>query len=297
MVLLIAAAFKSQALATVPVVGQGLFDGRPISIGVIELELFLGTWLLIARYPLWSWRITLATFLLLLGVGSYKLLSRAESCGCFGTLHVKPAYTASFDLIAVLGLLICPPALGAQREKTPLTAGGWATLIAVMLGGVAFGAWKIASFSGGKSTGQGLVVVDGVTILEPAKWVGHPFTLSDSVDTGQYLASGTWLVVLYRHDCEHCQRAIPRYAALARRSPAGPATSGVMLVEMPPYADAGQQLVGVDSPAVQGKLSDKWEWFAQTPVAIRLIDGQVVAAAEGEQAEDPASVSGPITAP
>lgn len=296
-VLLAAAGLKAYQLARAPVMEPGLLNQRWLLAGVVELELVLGTWLLIGTQGLRTWTFTLVVWLTFLGVASYEAVLGASSCGCFGQFHVKPVYTAGFDLVAVLALLFSRPRRDPEQLSPP-ALGAWrrALLILIALGGIASGAWDIRHYSGGVPSDQGMIVADGVTILEPEKWAGHSFPLTDSIDAGDSLTSGNWLVVLYRSDCDHCQRAVPKYEQLARQNKMAAGSPGVALIEMPPYADAGQQLVGPDSAAVRGKLSDKHEWFAQTPVVIKLVDGKVVAAAEGEQAEDPAAFSGAATA-
>jgi hypothetical protein len=167
----------------------------------------------------------------------------------------------------------------------------WVTVSLLALVGAGFGGWNLHRYSPARLSGDGLTFADGTVVLEPDKWVGHPFALSNYIDVGSQIARGDWLVLLYRYDCEHCQRAVPRYAALTA-TPAGVRQGwpSVALVEIPPYAPAGQELVRPDMLVRAGRLSADHDWFASTPVAVRLNEGQVFATAESDSAENPSAL-------
>jgi hypothetical protein len=104
LVLLTAAALKVHQLTTGRVGESSLFTSRWSLIGLIELELALGVWLLLGHYPRQARWLALACFS---GFGAMSLqqgLTGKASCSCFGTLPLSPWYTFLFDLAAVAAL-------------------------------------------------------------------------------------------------------------------------------------------------------------------------------------------------
>jgi len=272
---------------TAPVPGIAALEKAPIAVGVDKgIEFVLGCWLLIGSRGLATWSVSLGTFAIFACVAAYRAAGGAESCGCFGPVHVNPWYTASFDVSAAVVLLACYRAAKTQQPRR-LPTWRWATFVAVCLMAVGPGTWFMTRHARGKPGDDGLPVANGVTILEPQTWIGRPFPLDRYIDIGGELANGRCVVVLYRSDCDHCRRAIPRYEAVAASWKDRAGVPMVALIEMSPYAPPGRGLIGANSRAMVGKLSDSREWFAQTPVAILLEDGKVVRAVEGEDAESP----------
>jgi thiol-disulfide isomerase/thioredoxin len=129
---------------------------------------------------------------------------------------------------------------------------------------------------GGKSevgsAGSGKIV-----ILEPLQWIGKRLPILSSVDVKDQIATGDWTVVLYHSDCPACREAMPTFEQQARSG------APVATIEMPPYAAADSELVPPSSACLRGRLSDKREWFATTPVVMRVRDGTVVSAREGSE--------------
>lgn len=165
--------------------------------------------------------------------------------------------------------------------------------IVVTLGvaGAAFGIWNLGHYSNAWLNADGLTFDDGTVILEPNKWVGNSFALASYINVGPQLMHGNWIVLLYRYDCEDCQRAVPCYLALARSASDVPNAPSIALIEIPPYAPAGQELVSSsDKSVMKGRLTKDRDWFASTPVAVRLNSGVVDAVAESDAAENPALV-------
>jgi hypothetical protein len=291
-VLLTAAVLKGYELATLPLLGRGLLNQRWLLAAVVEVELVFGGWLLVGLAGRWTWAATGVLWLAFLGIAGYEAVTGAGSCGCFGRVRVDPLYTTVFDLAVILALPFCRPltrpAAGVDRRSLH---GAAVALLAVA--GAAFGTWDLSRYSPARLAADGLTFADGTVVLEPDKWVGRRFALAEYIDIGPDLARGDWIVLLYRYDCDHCQRTVPRYAGLAARSAGLPPPLGglavVALVEIPPYAPASQKLVRPDMPVRAGQLTAEHNWFASTPVAVRLHEGQVVATAEGNSAENPSA--------
>jgi len=277
--------------------------GRWLRAGEISVEVGLGLWLVIGGFRRAAWWTTLGCFCCFVCIALYKSLSGAESCGCFGAVKVNPRYTLVLDIGIVAALLWARG--GHPRSKVPdAEIGGvrrkprrWPfgeiprASLAAALGLVAgVGVWYFqpratqAGVSGLEHAGKWLV-------LAPEKWLANRFPLVGEIDIGPQLARGQWIVVLYHADCDTCRKAIPVYAALeagsrnleSGRGREDPGTR-VCYVEMPPYANAADDpLRGIEG-IIRGRLSDRHEWFATTPVVVEMSDGLIVRAAAGEAA-------------
>jgi hypothetical protein len=246
-------------------------------------------------------------------VAGYKAWSGATTCGCFGKVAVPPIYTTIFDLICVCTLWVfC--ARGDAREPAPrhgklrlIATAGW--MLALGLGA---GVLMIERSPSALAGDGELPAGSSLVVLDPETWAGKIFGLRRYIDIGPQLASGQWTVMLYHANCSHCRETIPVYARLAARTSRDREGAGVgsdhslpdrsltvaarsreqsgttgptrrfALVEMPEYGE-------LDEPAdlsacVRGKLSDQREWFAAAPVLVKLDNGRVVDAADGDAA-------------
>jgi Methylamine utilisation protein MauE len=110
LLLLTAAALKGHQLLTVPVVRSNLWSWRPFLIFQAEFELALGMWLLSGVLKRLAWIVATACFGLFCCVTFFKGITGAESCGCFGNVHVDPWITLlAIDLPATMALTIFRP--------------------------------------------------------------------------------------------------------------------------------------------------------------------------------------------
>jgi hypothetical protein len=114
----------------------------------------------------------------------------------------------------------------------------------------------------------GVAMHDGLVVLEPEKWVGKQFPLFNEIDTDGNLSTGSWIIVLYHHDCSKCRAVLPLY----RRLP--PQDGGqIVLVEVPPFDEREIQ----PSTILQyARLNADKEWFVSTPAEILLRNGTVI---------------------
>jgi len=130
-----------------------------------------------------------------------------------------------------------------------------------------------------------------LVVLEPEKWAGQKFSLADHIDIGSQLATGRWIVLLVHHDCDHCAAAVPKYVAEyggGRGSEVGGREEHLAVVEIPPFGDGSDPLPWqLPSTVLSGRLDQTRDWFATTPVAIRVKDGVVISAKEGAASETP----------
>ena len=137
-------------------------------------------------------------------------------------------------------------------------------------------AYAMTSYTPTTLSDAGDIIGDGkVVVLEPEKWIGKRFPLLDCIDIGDKLKSGKWLVLLYHHDCPKCLKVIPRYEGQARESSNAPAAPRVALIQIPPFGTPEPLPLPSDTSCVLGQLSDKKEWFVETPAVLLLRSGMV----------------------
>jgi hypothetical protein len=281
--LLTASALKCWQLATEPVIGTSLLDSRWLLMAMVEFELFFGIWLLANIWARPTWTAALACFALFTCVSLCKAISGQATCGCFGRVPVNPWYTGALDMSVVMLLL-------RWRPRCSFFSVGRA--VSALLAWLSMGlpaAFAMVSYSPAILSDAGEVRGNGkVVVLEPENWRGQAFPLLPYIadDKGmlqlqagkrplrERLVEGNWIVVLYHHDCPKCRRVVRN---LSHGASTARIDARVVLIEMPPYGDQGEGLTP-SSPGMEriiGRLNDGNEWFATTPVVIRLKGGIV----------------------
>jgi len=122
-VLLVAAALKAWQLLTEPAAHNNIWTARPVLIFQVEFEFVLGIWLFSGLLRKAAWLAGLACFSVFSLVTLYKAVNGAESCGCFGPVHVKPLVTLfTVDLPAVVLFSVFRPALEFARGTKSIKA-------------------------------------------------------------------------------------------------------------------------------------------------------------------------------
>ncbi len=300
-VLLAAAVLKGWQLLTEPVANNNIWSYRPFLILTVEFELALAIWLLSGLFKKAAWLVTLLCFSAFSAITLYKGITGAESCGCFGSVHVNPWITLfAIDLPAVIALSIFRPGLSLR------------SILAFPLALLSF-PWKRESI---KTIGRNLlgplpsvprfvvtvflaVIVLGISapilafneppqitsryeVLEPETWVGQKLPILEHIDIADSLKTGTWLILLYHYDCPDCDTAVPMYEQMARELEGNEDFLQIALIAVPPY---GQGPVNESCPCTLGRLAETKEWFVTTPAVALLTDGRVTSAWE-EKAPD-----------
>lgn len=278
LILLTAAILKGWQLATEPTLEKGLLTSRWFLILGVEVEWLLAVWLLSGMYKRAAWWVTLGSFVLFACIALHKALSGEVTCGCFGQVQVNPWYTVILDLGCVSLLFLC-----CQRQASACSARGditwlWPALLCSGLvsvglaGGVAMGIYTPTRVDrANQLLGRSTSVV-----LEPARWGGELFPLLEYIDIGHELEAGRWLIVLYRHDCLHCQEEMPEYERLAEDIRASAQPARVMFVELPPYSENLHHQSERRGPYLVGHLAQTKTWFVTTPTAVLLKDQRVL---------------------
>ena len=297
-VLLFAAFMKWEQLPVIDRMGTGLLYDPRFGAAQVVLESALAIWLLSGLLPLWSRRAAIAAFSLFILVTSYKALTGEASCGCFGQLQVNPWLTLALDL-TILVALACkgldhplrwrhadteqrpalqqrlrvsvPSWLASPHWRLGFAMAGLALVVSLTL-------WRMPAMAALPAPG-GITFSSGLAILEPEKWPGQPLPILDYLEGDKSaLASGVWSVIIYSNDCDHCRQFVPQAVAQATSSGAQYA-----FVELPPFARPGAELIAVSSGLKLLRLSDKHEWFAQTPILMQMQNGLVTSVKQGNE--------------
>ena len=134
-------------------------------------ELGMGLGLLSGLYKRLAWLGTLLCFLIFCGVTLYKGLTGAESCGCFGQVHINPWITLSaIDIPAVLLLLIFRPA------KKPVVHRDYhALIVGLILVAAVITAQYLYTHEPARVTAER-------EVLEPLTWISQPLPVTDVIE-------------------------------------------------------------------------------------------------------------------
>jgi hypothetical protein len=251
----------------------------------IAAELIVvGVLVLVPPLARWTGIVMLAAFIPVL-IGDLAL--GASSCGCFGSVEISPWITLVMDVTFFLGLLL----LGRGVPSLELTANLPTGRV------VAVGLWGLASVAlafGLRSPVQPPSAVavdvsdapkmttlpaDGYYLPDYQAWEGRLFSDLDIAGWVRGLpddiASGSQYVIFYRKDCEHCHELMELYF------------SGQL--PLPTTAVAVPERVGFPTENLQpfpclecrtAELPAGVDWFLQTPVLVRLVDGRVACVSE-----------------
>jgi len=283
-VLFAAAALKAMQLASVPSLSPQFMYHPWVQTTLIEFELFLGIFLICNVYEPWAARAACCAFGIFAIISMTKILTGASSCGCFGAVEIAPEKMFILDLGAAVSLGVFGaqfrspawkniPSIERRPRKWRLFV---AALLAIVVSGVP--AWAIrAQF---QLRVHGSKAADNVRIIEVADMVNKELPFSDQIEISDDLTSGTWILVLYRQGCSLCEEAIPQYVEVMKTH-----AGKYAFIEIPSGA------VGMrppDSPAyLQGKLSDEFNWYGESPIVVKLKEGVVVEGKQGEDALSP----------
>ena len=140
---------------------------------------------------------------------------------------------------------------------------------------------------------NGLTTADGgkLVILDPHRWLGlrlpvlnHIVAQTGGASLGKRISSGNWVVMFYHADCDECRRTIPVYEQLAQRETISGRSPRVVFVRVPSGSGISTQGLFHSSRPLHATLDATRQWFAQTPIVVRLHNGAVRAEAVGRTA-------------
>ena len=246
----------------------------------IAVELIVvGVMVALPTLARWTGILMLGAFLPVL-VGD--LMLGASSCGCFGAIKVNPWVTLVMDVTFFLGILF----LGRREPRLAISPSLPTSRV------IAVGMWSLLSVVAAFATSADLPAIpsevagdlpalppDGYYLPAYEEWLGQPFReleiaawtvgLPDDLDVGQQF------VIFFRKDCEHCHELLEVYFSGALDRP----TTAIAVPERDGWPTENLQPFPCSECRV-AELPAGIDWFLQTPVLVRLIDGRVECAAE-----------------
>ena len=250
-----------------------------LRFGIAAELIVVGVMVVLPPLARWAGIVILGAFLPVL-VGD--LMLGASSCGCFGAIKVNPWVTLVTDVTFFFGLLV----LGRHESRLAMTrslptsrvlaVGIWSLLSVVLAFAIPAETPADPLASAG---GRPPLPADGYYLPSFEEWVGQPFQeleiaawttgLTDDLDVGQQF------VIFFRKDCEHCHELMEVYFS----GPLDWPTTAIAVPERDGWPTENLQPFPCDECRA-AELPSGIDWFLQTPVLVRLVDGMVECAAE-----------------
>ncbi|MDR2171950.1 MAG: hypothetical protein LBP59_17535 [Planctomycetaceae bacterium] len=284
LILLVAAVLKAHQLITTPLLGEGLLHARWFNIFVVEFEIFFGIWLIFGLLPKLSWLASIGLFSMLSVISFYKaVILKETSCGCFGATEINPWFTTALDLMIVAILVVLRPKeivfklqnffqeLGSLRKfRLGVFIATW-LFFAVLLTFLIVST-KFVALAGDSKLSES----EKSVTLEPGNWLGKKFPLLEYIEVNNNfdlnnLQSGEWTILLYHNDCLKCQEI---FAKLKNQN-TNENLEKLVVIEIPDKSEHQKLSTKLNRVKWRSLKSDR-NWFVQTPVWIRLKDGNVV---------------------
>lgn len=275
LVLVLAAAFKSDPRTLVAIGGLGLIRIPAVLLAVVWAEAGLGCWVLAGLHRCGTRRLLIGCFGIFSLVSLTLALAGSTSCNCFGTVRINPWIMFGADLAILIALcfeprLAIPSPSMSTHPRRAIAAGTAAIAFSLTL--------SVRLLQGmpvdvaGSETGRAVA-------FEPRDWIGRVFPLGQHIDwQGKQpaLIEGEWLVVLHRQGCPDCRELLDRLEAGG-----GTATpqQRIVLLEVPSHsgdaADESKPARSSKRRMTSGHIRNDRDWFVPTPALIELKDGIV----------------------
>ena len=274
LVLLIASVLKIQQLLTEPILSKGFWESWEFFLIQIPLELGLAIWLLSGLFRKVAWLLGLLAFAGFIGVTLQKWIVGAESCGCFGLVHVKPWITlALVDIPLFLAFAIFRP----KGEK--LLPPPWPKLAYFLA--IAIPTFiLLPTIEYILITNKPPMVSEKYEVIDVKQWTNQQqWPLLQYININDKLQTGDWVVLMYHNDCPDCRIAVPEYEKFYNDLKGN--NVDMAFIEMQPYEEGKLQLIPSDSKINRGRLSDVKMWYVETPVVLVLREGVVLKAWQG----------------
>jgi hypothetical protein len=216
----------------------------------IVFETVFGLWVLRGWWPRGIWWSSLFVWASLSIISLVKILQGHDSCGCFGAVSIHPSVMLFTDMSVFLAFVVFPPRRAAQESGSQERLAVGVLFVTLM------------------STGAALSFRQQAIETIPANWIDQPFPLISQIASGQDLADGAWIVVLYRKDCTKCRSFIANF----ERSWNGEGDQRAVLLEI-----GDSKPTPVATSRVQHRsLRHPLPHTTSVPIVVYLEDGIVV---------------------
>ena len=298
-VLLVASVLKVHQLLTEPIISKGFWESWLFFVIQIPLEMGLGIWLVCGLFRKLAWLVALLSFGFFIGITLQKVIIGAESCGCFGTVHVNPWITLfTMDTPIFLALVIFRPR-GERLLPPPWPSArhffGVAIPTFILLGTIV----PVLIFNKPPERTDKYEVVrpEQRASPEPAaaqqisgqettqEQFSQEWPMLKHIDIADSLRSAIAVVLFYHNDCPDCLEAISRYDRAARELAGNEDAIRIAFVEVPPYGPEQDSLIPAETPCLKGRLDSVKKWYVTTPLVVVMLDGQVLGSWQGQAPE------------
>ncbi|MFA6186414.1 MAG: MauE/DoxX family redox-associated membrane protein [Phycisphaerae bacterium] len=274
--LIVASSLKINQMLTEPIISKGFWESWEFSLIQIPLELGLGIWLVCGLFRKAAWLLGTIAYFGFICVISFKALTGAESCGCFGAVHVKPWITLCLIDIPIFLMMVIFRPKGEKLLPPPWPKAAYFLAIAlptfILLPTIEY---TLITNKQTKPAAQDWLVKSAAE--QKTIW-----PLLKDIDISDKLSAGVWVVFMYHNDCPTCKEMLPKYLEMQKTLAGNEDAINFAFIEMPPYEVGELQLIPSDANVTHGKLSDKQKWFYETPVVVVLNNGIVANAYEGQ---------------
>ena len=270
LILFFAAFEKINHVLSEPIITPGFCESGEFSVLQIPLLLGLAIWLVSGLFRKAAWMVAVIAFIVFSADTTYKLISGAASCGCFGKVEVNPAITLfAINLPALIMLLIFRPK-GEKLFPSPWPKFQHITACAVptflLLGFVLYTTW----------TYEPPAQTDEYEVVTEQSWIGEEFPMLDHIDVGDQLRQGLSVIFFYHFDCPDCREDMPIYSEMYE-SVLGDQNIKFAFIEMPPYGSNQEESpVPIKTNCILGKLSTDKKWYAASPLVVVTQDSLVL---------------------
>jgi hypothetical protein len=313
LILIAASILKIHEMLVVCIPGwreHGMWESWEFTLLQIPMELCLGIWLISGLFRKAAWTAGTLAYFGFIFVTLYKGITGAESCGCFGQIHVNPWLTLGLiDVPMFIVLLLNHPGDDYKLLPPPWPNVWHAILFAAPIFGVLIFVGplmvafrpiclkpeepaKVVVVYKEKIVYQDRIVTDPNTVpvttpdtklqIEPdIKSAATPqvelWSWLQYIDIADQLKEGVAVVLMYHHDCPTCAKMVPLYSEYCKKMKGlGDESMKIAFVAAPPYSDKGP--VPADTACLRGKLTEKdgQKFAIMSPYVVALIDGQLV---------------------
>jgi hypothetical protein len=289
--LILASILKIHELLVVCIPGwreHGIWESYEFMLVQVPLELCLGIWLVSGLFRKAAWLAGALAFFGFIFVTLYKGVIGAESCGCFGQIHVNPWLTLGLIDIPMFILLVLNRPGGDYKLFPPPWPNTFHAIVfaAPIFAVLIFTAPMLVAFKPiCIRPDESVKPVIKHPPVKPADPNAAPVINKQAdlwswlqyIDIADQLKDGMVVVLMYHHDCPTCATMVPKYDQYFRKmKESGDNSMKIAFLAVPPYSEKGP--VPADTVCLRGKLIEKGDQkFAITsPYVVALIDGQLI---------------------
>jgi len=298
LVLIVASILKSHQLLTEPIISKDFWESWLFFVIQIPLEVGLGIWLVCGLFRKAGWLLGVLAFGLFIGVTLQKGLTGAESCGCFGRVHVNPWITFSVMDVPVFVLLLIfrpkgesllPPPWPSARHFFGVAIPTFILLPVLVLALIynkppekteKYEVIRPQEWTKKETVTARPVIEKPVDQNKPAQpkiiKQAEEWPMLRHIDIADSLHDGVVVVLLYHWDCPNCREAIPKYNKMCGELGGGEGSIRFAFIEIPPYGRQEDNPVPPDTTCLKGRLDTSKQWYITTPLVVLTEDGTVI---------------------